>query len=92
MKSGHLNVQLGPDVPVELELQFGAAEANIDLGGIRVRRLDVQTGASRTDSTWQNRTARRAVAPSYQVGAAQFHATGLGNLRTEAARRARRRR
>jgi hypothetical protein len=83
MKSGHLNVQLGPDVPVELELQFGAAEANIDLGGIRVRQLDVQTGASRTvlNVAEPNReTCRRA---EFQVGAARFHATGLGNLRTE---------
>jgi hypothetical protein len=83
MKSGHLNVQLGPDVPVELELQFGAAEADIDLSGIRVHRLDVQTGASRTalNVAEPNRdTCRRA---EFQVGAARFHATGLGNLRTE---------
>jgi hypothetical protein len=83
MKSGHLNVQLGRDVPVELELQFGAAEADIDLSGMRVQRLDVQTGASRTVLNVAEpnpETCRRA---EFQVGAARFHATGLGNLRTE---------
>jgi hypothetical protein len=83
MKAGHLAVQLAPDVPVELELQFGAAEANIDLGGVRIRQLDVQTGASRTtlDVAQPNRETCRSA--TFQVGAARFHATGLGNLRTE---------
>jgi hypothetical protein len=83
LRAGQLDVQLTPDLPVELELQFGAAEANLDLGGVRVRRLDVQTGASRTRLTIAQPNQETCRSAEFQVGAAQFHATGLGNLRAE---------
>jgi hypothetical protein len=83
LRGGQLDVQLTPDLPVELELQFGAAEANLDLGGVRVRRLDVQTGASRTRLNIAQPNQETCRSAEFQVGAAQFHATGLGNLRAE---------
>jgi hypothetical protein len=83
LRGGELDVLLSPDVPVELELQFGAAEANLDLGGMRVRRLDVQTGASRTRLSVAQPNQETCRSAEFQVGAAQFHATGLGNLRAE---------
>jgi hypothetical protein len=83
LKAGHLNVHLSQKVPVELQLQFGAAEAELNLGGVAVRRLDVQTGASRTRLHVSEPNSTTCTVADIQVGAAQFHATGLGNLRAE---------
>ncbi|HET7702032.1 MAG TPA: hypothetical protein VFK35_01420 [Candidatus Limnocylindrales bacterium] len=41
-------VGLAPEVPLDLRLETGAARAWLDLGDLRVRALDLQTGASET--------------------------------------------
>jgi hypothetical protein len=83
IQSGELDLQVTPDVPVELDLKFGAAEATLDLGGLRIRWLDVQTGASKTvlSVSQPNREQCRSV--QLTLGAAKFEANGLGNLNTE---------
>jgi hypothetical protein len=80
IRGGELDLALSPTVPLELDLQFGAAEADLDLGGLRVRSLQVQTGASRTtlNVSAPNREVCRTA--RLTVGAAQFQARGLGNL------------
>jgi hypothetical protein len=83
MRAGELNLQLSPDVPLELELRFGAAEAAIELGGLRVRRLDIQTGASTTLLNVSRNNAETCRLAELQVGAARFEAVGLGNLNAQ---------
>lgn len=80
IRSGELDLRLSPDVPVELELKFGAAEAALELGGMRVRSLDVQTGASKTTLNVSRPNTVRCESAQLVVGAARFEATGLGNL------------
>jgi hypothetical protein len=80
VRTGELNLQLAPDVPLELALKFGAAEANLELGGLRVQRLQVQTGASRTSLSVSTPNPLDCQFAELQLGAAQFEATGLGNL------------
>lgn len=80
IRGGKLEVLVTPDVPVDLSLQFGAAEAALDLGGIRVRRLDLQTGASRTALTIPTLNTETVEHAEVHVGAARFEASGLGNL------------
>jgi hypothetical protein len=44
-----LNLKLSPDVPFQrLEVDAGAVDATLDLGELQVRRVDIETGASRT--------------------------------------------
>jgi hypothetical protein len=83
IRAGELDLRLGPDVPVELALKFGAAEASLDLGGIAVRSLDVQTGASKTQLAVSAPNTEVCRSARIQVGAARFEATGLGNLNAE---------
>ncbi|CAN5747406.1 hypothetical protein BH23GEM9_BH23GEM9_11440 [soil metagenome] len=83
VRAGELDLRLGTDVPVEIDLKFGAAEANIDLGGIPVRRLQVQTGASKTLLSVSRPNPERCQHAEFQLGAARFEATGLGNLNVE---------
>jgi len=80
IRGGELEVQVTPDLPVDLNLQFGAADATLDLGGIRVRRLELQTGASRTHLTIPTQNQEIVEQAEFHVGAARFEATGLGNL------------
>jgi hypothetical protein len=82
IRGGELDLQLSPTVPVELDLQFGAAEATLDLGGLKLRKLELQTGASRTALTVATLNRELCRSARIAVGAAQFQATGLGNLNT----------
>ena len=83
MKSGRLDLTLGTQVPLNLDLKFGAVEANVELGGMRVRELHVATGASATDLNVSSRNPDKCVFADFEVGAAEFKASGLGNLNCE---------
>jgi hypothetical protein len=83
MKSGLLDLRLTPDVPVQLELGFGAADAEIELGGVRVRNAAIKTGASRTRLNVATPNPESCRALTLEVGAARFEALGLGNLNAQ---------
>ncbi len=76
-------ISLTRDVPIDLELQFGAGEANIDLGGMRIRNLDLSTGASKTRLAFGAPNPIAAQTIKIEAGAAELTVTGLGNLRAE---------
>ena len=83
LKSGHLQLRLGPGVPLDLNLKFGAAEAEIELGGLRVQSARISTGASKTDLRISEANPDVCRFIELEVGAAQFTATGLGNLHAQ---------
>jgi hypothetical protein len=82
-KSSHLDLRLGPDLPLDLELKFGAAEANLELGGLRIRKGEISTGASKTTLRISRPNLEVCELFELHVGAAKFHAFGLGNLNAE---------
>jgi hypothetical protein len=77
----YLRVELAPAVPAELELEFGIARAQLDLGGLSLRRAAVKTGASESVIAFgaPNRIACDEL--SIAVGAAEILVEGLGNAR-----------
>ncbi len=83
MKSGRLDLVLGTQLPLNLDLKFGAVHAVVELGGLRVRQLHVATGASETDLTVSSLNSDRCAFADFEVGAAEFTASGLGNLNCE---------
>jgi hypothetical protein len=83
LKSGRLDVKLSPKVPLELDLEFGATEATLDLGGLRVRSAEIATGASKTMLSVSSPNPEVCSLLQVQVGAAKFEAMGLGNLNAE---------
>jgi hypothetical protein len=83
MKSGQLRLELGPDVPLDLDLQFGAARANLDLSGLPVRSLKIATGASETDLRVAEPNPETCDEVDLTAGAASFRAYGIGNLKAE---------
>jgi hypothetical protein len=68
---------------VVLSLKFGAAEANLELGGLRIREASISTGASQTLLTFSQPNPEVCESLVLEVGAAQFRATGLANLNAE---------
>jgi hypothetical protein len=81
--AGEMILELSREVRTELLLEFGAVRADLDLGGMTLTELDLQTGASEStvDFSAPNRTRMRSA--ELQVGAADFTATNLGNLNAD---------
>lgn len=82
-RAGELNLALSPSVPLDLEFRFGAGEAELELGGLNIRSLDMATGASRTNLHVSRPNPDAARSVTLNIGAAQFAAYGLGNLNAE---------
>lgn len=82
-RGGTATVELAPAVPMALALEFGAGRADLELGGMAVRSLDVATGASETELRW--RTPNRVAASEVRIasGASRLGVRGLGNARAE---------
>jgi hypothetical protein len=80
MQAGRLDLTLGPSVPLDLDLEFGAGEADVELGGLRVRQAVIQTGASETSVRVSKSNPEPCSLAKFEIGAAKFYAEGLGNL------------
>jgi len=77
----HATIELTPRILIALELNFGAGQADVALGGLALEELLVRTGASETHITFDapNRVAARRV--KVDAGASELRVTGLGNTR-----------
>jgi hypothetical protein len=96
--SGDLDwdVALAPDVPLELVFRTGASDSRLDLAGLQVTDLDLETGASATDVTLPAAARTRAHVTSgaasvvlrvpLGVAARVEGAMGLGKLDVDTAR------
>ena len=80
---GEMILQLSRDVPTDLVLEFGAVRANLDLGGLTLTDLDLQTGASESTVDFSAPNRGRIRTAEMQVGAADFTAENLGNLNAD---------
>lgn len=80
MKASRLDLSLGTRMPLDLDLQFGAAQAAVELGGLKVRQAHIATGASETHVNVGSANGTQCSTLKLEVGAASFEAAGLGNL------------
>lgn len=82
IKSGSRAViGLSREAPLDLDLDFGAGEAELDLSGMRIRRLDISTGASETTVRFDSPNPIAAEHVRIDAGAAELTVVGLGNAR-----------
>ena len=81
--AGKMELALSRDVAMDLNLDFGAVQADIDLGGIPLTRLEINTGASQTQIDISEPNSEAMSRASMDVGAAEFTVRNLGNLNTE---------
>lgn len=82
-EAGNLDLALARGVPMDLSLDFGAVKADIDLGGLALTGLDLETGASESLIAVSEPNPSRMRSASFEVGAAEFTARSLGNLNAE---------
>lgn len=76
---GDMRLALSPHAPIHLELELGAVESEIDLGGLSISELSVDASASEALVTFDepNRTAMRVL--DLHARAASVTATRLAN-------------
>ena len=74
-------IGLGTRADLDLDIELGAAEANLELGGIRISRLKLQTGASKTVVRFSEANPIRCSEADLSAGAAELLVVGLGYSR-----------
>jgi hypothetical protein len=79
-EGGRLDLELARGVPMDLDLEFGAVHADVDLGGLALTGLELSTGASESTIDVSEPTTAAIETARFEVGAAEFTARRLGNL------------
>jgi hypothetical protein len=78
-EGGNLTLDLSGAIPLDLDLEMGAVEARLELGGLRLQRLSLQTGASDTRVSFSEPNREAAEFCTFKAGAASFRVEELGN-------------
>jgi hypothetical protein len=76
-------VAFSPRVDLSLEMNLGAVDAEVELGGLRINSLDLQTGASRSLVRFSQPNLSRCRRADFSAGAAELTIIGLGNSRCD---------
>lgn len=82
-EAGELELELARGVPMDLDLEFGAVKADIDLGGLALTDLDISTGASESFVDVSEPNPLQMSTATFEAGAAEFEVHRLGNLNAE---------
>ena len=82
---GTLNwrIYFAPDRPLDLSLDLGAASADLDLGGVPVRRLTLHAGVARTRLAFGAPNPEPLRLLDVTAGVGEVTLDGLGNARFE---------
>jgi hypothetical protein len=83
-ESGELELELARGVPMDLDLEFGAVRADLDLGGLALTDLELSTGASESTIDISELNREHMQTARFEVGAAKFTIHNLGNLNADA--------
>jgi hypothetical protein len=85
-RTGELHVGLNPNVPLELDVEVGAARADLELGGLRLTDARIHTGAADANIRFTSPNLVRLEALTIEAGAASLDARGLANANTSSVR------
>lgn len=82
-EEGSLELALAPAQPIDLELDLGATEANLDLTGLPISRLEIGSGASELTLSFEtpNPIAMREL--TIDAGVARVIGLRIGNANAE---------
>ncbi|MFQ5689625.1 MAG: hypothetical protein ACE5HQ_05070 [Gemmatimonadota bacterium] len=80
---GRLDLALNRSVPTALHIAVGAAESSLNLGGIPLTRLRLETGASETRLAFEQPNPAEMTEMLLTLGAASFRSEKLGNANFE---------
>ncbi|HTO73248.1 MAG TPA: LiaF domain-containing protein, partial [Gemmatimonadales bacterium] len=80
------DIQLSRMVPLTLDITLGAAEGTLDLGGLRLRQVRLETAGSRTAVRFSQVNPGHCDTLAVKSGAAEVTLESLGNSRCDAIR------
>ena len=81
-ESGKLQIELSRATPIDLSLDLGAVEADLDLTGLKLSRLFVESGASDGRLRFDSLNAVPMSTLQVSLGAASFRGERLANANT----------
>ncbi len=81
--AGHLQLELSRSTPLDLNLDLGAVESDLDLTGLRISRLRVESGASDARLRFDSLNATRMSVLDISLGAASFRGDRLANANAQ---------
>ncbi len=81
-----LRLDLARSVPVDLSLEMGSADADLDLGGMRLRRVAITSATSSATLHFDTPNQIPMERLEVEVGASSLRARGLANSRARATR------
>jgi len=73
------DLKLNSEVPLDLEVNAGAYEGDLDLSGLRLRSLEVTDGASKVEVRFTTPNPETMSRLSYRTGASDVTLEGLAN-------------
>lgn len=76
-------IELTDRVPMDLDVSLGAGEADLDLTGLRLRNLKLETGAGTTSIRVDEPNRERIKSVVLSAGVGTCRTQGLGNLQFE---------
>lgn len=82
-RGGNATMELAPGIPTDLSLEFGAGRAELELGGLSLRSVDLSAGASETEVRFAAPNRVQAGTVRVASGASRLRMRGLGNARAE---------
>ncbi len=78
-KDNYWRVELGNGVPMDLNIEIGAADCRFDLSGVRLKSLDLNIGAADADVRFSERNPETLNKIKVDVGASSLVMTELAN-------------
>jgi hypothetical protein len=78
-----LSLSIAPQLTSSLKVSLGAAEAELDLGGLSLADAEINSGAAKTHLYFNKPNRVSCGRLTLKTGAAEFHASGLGNARCD---------
>lgn len=77
--AGSMHAELSGKVPMDLSLELGAVEADLELGGLRLTDLSLRSGAADVTARFDQPNRDQLRTMTLQVGAAQVKLLDLAN-------------
>lgn len=78
-KGGSMSVELSPAVPLDLEVALGGAAGNLDLGGLKVTSLRIETGMAGAEVTFSDPNRVQMERMNIDLGMGGLKLTDVGN-------------
>lgn len=85
-EEGMLTLTLSPSQPIDLELQLGATDSDLELGGLPLSRLMIGSGVSDLSITFSERNPVPLREMAIDAGIAHVRIDNLGNANAERVR------